>query len=201
MRTSRSWTTRTTNAMSDPRATRTRIDRGTGPDLRSMAPTAPAVDHKARVAELERELMSALAEQENIRKRMRRERDEAVKRAVGCFAGELLDTFERLNTSIEDACMDAGKASAASLIAGVRASEYSLLSALARHGVRRIDPIEQRFDPREQQAVYLRIETTVSEGTVVEVLQPGYLLHDRLVRPAIVAVAAADNRSSDHPKT
>ncbi|WP_183858673.1 nucleotide exchange factor GrpE [Prosthecomicrobium pneumaticum] len=41
----------------------------------------------------------------------------------------------------------------------------------------------------------------VAEGTVVEVLQPGYLLHDRLVRPAIVAVAAADNRSSDHPKT
>lgn len=169
--------------------------------LQLTAPTPPAVDPIARITELVNELMLALAEQENIRKRMRRERDEAIKRAVGCFAGDLLDTLEKLNNSIEDACIHPGKASAASLIAGVRASEYSLLSPLTRHGVRRIDPIGQRFDPREQHAVYLRIEATVAEGTVVEVLQPSYLLHDRLVRPAVVAVAAADRRPSEHPKT
>lgn len=114
-----------------------------------MPPAAPVIDPVARIAELERELMLAVAEQENIRKRMRRERDEAVKRAVGCFAGDLLDTLDRLNGSIEDACINPGEVSAASLIAGVRASEYSLLSALTRHGVRRIDPIGQRFDPSE----------------------------------------------------
>lgn len=127
--------------MLDRRDTKRLVDLRLGTALRSMPPASPAIDPVARIAELEHELMLALAEQENIRKRMRRERDEAVERAVGCFAADLLDTIERLNSSIEYACIHPGKASAASLIAGVRASEYLLLSALTRHGVCRIDPI------------------------------------------------------------
>ena len=76
-----------------------------------------------------------------------------------------------------------------SLLAGVAATERELLSAFERDGIRRIDPKGERFDHNFHQAIYEVERPDIPAGTVVEVLQPGYVLHDRLLRPAMVGVA------------
>ena len=76
-----------------------------------------------------------------------------------------------------------------SLLAGVAATERELLAAFERHGIRRIDPQGERFDHNFHQAIFEVERAGQPAGTIVEVLQPGYVLHDRLLRPAMVGVA------------
>ena len=76
-----------------------------------------------------------------------------------------------------------------SLLAGVEATERELLAVFERHGVRRIDPVGERFDHNFHQAIFEAERPDQPGGSVVEVLQPGYVLHDRLLRPAMVGVA------------
>jgi molecular chaperone GrpE len=78
------------------------------------------------------------------------------------------------------------------LLAGVAAAERARLSAFERHGIRRLDPKGERFDHNFHQAMFEAENTGKPAGTVVEVLQPGYLLHDRLLRPAMVGVAKGE---------
>lgn len=78
------------------------------------------------------------------------------------------------------------------LLAGVAATERALLSAFERHGIKRVDPKGERFDHNFHQAIFEAENTGKPAGTVVEVLQPGYLLHDRLLRPAMVGVAKGE---------
>src|SRR5262249_10763626 len=79
-----------------------------------------------------------------------------------------------------------------SLLAGVAATERELLAVFERHGLKRIDPKGERFDHNFHQAVFEAERTGHPGGTIVEVLQPGYVLHDRLVRPAMVGVAKGE---------
>ena len=75
------------------------------------------------------------------------------------------------------------------LLSGVIATERNLLAALARHGIRKIDPLGERFNPNLHEAVYQRADPAFETGDVIEVILPGYMLHDRLLRPAKVGVA------------
>jgi len=141
---------------------------------------------EAELAETKDRLLRALADQENIRKHARRDSDEAVRYAASALATDLLETVDNLQRAIDTA---ATSAPVEVLLDGVIATRRGLLDALERHGIRRIDPIGQEFDPYLHQAVFERPDTGRSEGTVVEVLQPGYVHHDRLLRPAMVGVA------------
>ena len=151
----------------------------------------------ARVAELEAELadckdrlLRALAEQENARRRALREREEAVRFAASGLARDLLATADNLRRAIES--VPEGRTAdetVRQLLTGVVATERALLDALAKHGIHRIASLGEPFDPDRHEAVFEVADPERPAGTVAEVLQEGYLHHDRLLHPAMVGVA------------
>jgi molecular chaperone GrpE len=144
---------------------------------------AELVEHKDR-------LLRALAEAENTRRRAQRERDDATKYAISGFAKELLSAADNLRRALDSLPeAEVGDERTRSLLAGVAATERELLSVFERHDIRRIDPMGERFDHNLHQAIFEVERGDRPPGTIVEVLQPGYLLHDRLLRPAMVGVA------------
>jgi molecular chaperone GrpE len=145
---------------------------------------------EAELADQKDRLLRALAETENVRRRAHREREDASKYAVTGFAKDLLSAADNLRRALESLpeteVMDERTRN---LLAGVAATERELLSVFERHGIRRIDPKGEPFDHNFHQAIYEAERADQPSGTVVEVLQPGYVLHDRLLRPAMVGVA------------
>jgi molecular chaperone GrpE len=145
---------------------------------------------EAELAEQKERLLRALAETENTRRRAQREREEVAKYAMSGFAKDLLsaaDNLRRALASLPEAM--ARDELTRNLLAGVAATERELLAAFERHGIRRIDPCGEPFDHNFHQAIYEAERTEEPPGTIIEVLQPGYLIHDRLLRPAMVGVA------------
>jgi molecular chaperone GrpE len=160
------------------------------------ADAAPASPEE-RIAALEKELaeehdrlLRAMAETENTRRRVQRERIDAEKYSIGRFAEGLLSVADNLRRALDSLPeAEAKDDRTRSLLAGVAATERELLAAFERHGLKRIDPKGERFDHNFHQAVFEIENPSVPAGTVVEVLQPGYVLQDRLLRPAMVGVA------------
>ncbi|HEX7967535.1 MAG TPA: nucleotide exchange factor GrpE [Stellaceae bacterium] len=156
---------------------------------------------EAELAEAKDRALRALAETENVRRRAQREREDAAKYGAGNLARDLLnvaDNLRRALTSVPEAQVT--DELTRTLLQGVSATERELLAAFDRHGIRRIDPLGERFDHNFHQAI-LEIENTGQPaGTVVQVLQPGYAMHDRLLRPAMVGVAKGEARPPDGPR-
>ena len=153
------------------------------PQARVAAPEAEIAEHKDR-------LLRALAEAENTRRRTQRERDDAAKYAVTSFARDLLSAADNLGRALDSLPeAEARDERTRSLLAGVAATERELLSVFERYGIRRIDPLGEPFDHNFHQAIFEAERADQPPGTIVEVLQPGYVLHDRLLRPAMVGVA------------
>lgn len=172
-------------------------DPAKAPSGRAGEDPAATPDADSRIAQLEADLagskdqlLRTLADQENFRRRLQREGQDAVKFAVSGLARDLLATVDDLRRAIEStpSVLSADEA-ARQWLTGVEAIERGLLEVLDRHGVRRIDPLGQPFDPNRHEAVFQRPDDQHPAGTVVEVLHPGYLHHDRLLRPAAVGVA------------
>ena len=158
---------------------------------------AAELSPEERVAALEKELaeehdrlLRALAETENTRRRAQRERIDAEKYSISRFAEGLLSVADNLRRALDSLPeAEAKDDRTRSLLAGVAATERELLAAFERHGLKRIDAKGERFDHNLHQAVFEIENPSVPAGTVVEVLQPGYMLQDRLLRPAMVGVA------------
>jgi molecular chaperone GrpE len=152
---------------------------------------------EAELADTKDRLLRALAETENVRRRLQRERDDAQKYAVSGFAKDLLSVVDNLRRALEAMPESEVKdARTQSLRDGVAATERELLAAFERHGLKRIDPKGEKFDHNFHQAIFEVERSDVPAGTVVEVLQPGYVLHDRLLRPAMVGVAKGGGESA-----
>ena len=151
---------------------------------------------ETELADTKDRLLRALAETENTRRRLQREREEAQKYAIGGFAKDLLSSVDNLRRALEAMPeAEVKDARTQSLRDGVAAIERELLAAFERHGLQRIDPQGERFDHNFHQAIFEAERPGASAGTVIEVLQPGYVLHDRLLRPAMVGVAKAGEAS------
>lgn len=153
----------------------------------------PAVDE---AAELRDRLLRTLAEMENLRGRTAREVEDARKYAVTGFARDLLDVADNLRRAL--ASVPAGTGEGASdpavrnLLVGVEMTERSLLGTFEKHRVRRVEPQRgERFDPALHQAMFEVPTDHHQPGTIAEVMQAGYVLADRLLRPALVGVAKA----------
>ena len=152
-----------------------------------------AVDMATLMAEnasLRDRLLRAFADAENIRRQADRAISDARKFAIADFARELLIVIDNLERTIHAA--DTGDKNApdtAALVEGVKATLQIFLRILERFGVRRIDAEGQPFDPNLHEAVMEDDEPSAPPGTVTRVLEPGYMLQDRLLRPARVAVA------------
>ena len=133
-----------------------------------------------------------------MRRRAQREREDASKYAIASFAKDLLtaaDNLRRAFDSLPEA--QAKDERTRSLIAGVAATERELLGVFERHGIKRIDPKGECFDHNLHQAIFETERPDQPNGSVVEVLQPGYVLHDRLLRPAMVGVAKGGPKPSE----
>jgi molecular chaperone GrpE len=138
--------------------------------------------------------LRALAEVENVRKRLERERDEARTYSITRFARDILTVADNLNRALAAFPPEARAKSdeaVKAVLEGVEATSRELAAALARHGVKPIDAEGQRFDPNLHQAIAEVPAPGAQAGTVVNVVQPGYLIGDRLLRPAMVTVAKA----------
>ena len=158
-----------------------------------------------RTAELEAErndlrdrLMRALADTENMRRRSEREAADARTYAVTAFARDMLTVADNIRRALESAggARDAG---ATALVEGIELTERDLLKSLERHGVKRLDPEGSRFDPNMHQAMFEIPNDQVPSGTVVQVVQSGYAIGDRVLRPAMVGVAKGGPRPAPSP--
>jgi molecular chaperone GrpE len=153
---------------------------------------------EAELAEQKDHLLRALAETENVRRRGQREREDASKYAVSGFAKELLSVADNLRRALDSLPeSEVRDERTRGLLAGVAATERELLSVFERHGIQRIDPDGERFDHNLHQAIFEAERPGKPGGTIIEVLQPGYVLHDRLLRPAMVGVAKENPRPGE----
>jgi molecular chaperone GrpE len=146
---------------------------------------------EAEVARLKSEVLYARADTENVRRRLEQQAEDRGKYAVGQFAKDVLSVADNLRRALDAVPPAAreGNDIANTLTVGVELTEREMLTALERYGIRPVQALGTRFDPNLHQAMMEMEDLTQPEGTVVMVMQQGYQIHDRLLRPALVAVS------------
>ena len=149
------------------------------------------------VAKLRDQLLRAVAETDNVRKRAERDREETSKYAITKFAGDMVSVLENLKRASESMTAEARAQNPQlnNLAQGVDMTMQELLSTFERHGIQRIDPLGQKFDHNFHQAVAQIDHPDAVPGTVVQVVQAGYVIEGRLLRPAMVAVSKAPSEA------
>jgi molecular chaperone GrpE len=144
------------------------------------------------VAEARDKVLRTLAEMENLRRRTTKEVADARSYGIASFARDVLDIADNLQRALDAVPAEAREAAdpgLKALIEGVELTERSLLSTLEKNGVKKFDPSGERFDPNFQQAMYEVPDSSVPAGTVTQVVQAGYMIGDRILRPALVGVS------------
>ena len=157
-------------------------------------PEAPEVDLQAELEETRERLLRTLAETENLRRRHARELEEARKYAITGFARDMLDIADNLNRALASIPEKAKEKIdlIKNLADGVSMTEKMLLGAFERHQVAKVHPeVGEKFDHNRHQAMFEVATDEQAPGTVAQVVQPGYVIADRLLRPAMVGVAKA----------
>ena len=151
-----------------------------------------------RIAELEAELAATndrllrlMAETENIRRRSQREREDTLRYAASGLAKDLLNVADNLHRALAAVPDDlrSGDEAAKNFVLGVEMTEKDLLAGFEKHAIKQILPVGEKFDYEKHQAMFELENTGKPAGTVVEMMQPGYIMHERLLRPAMVGVA------------
>jgi molecular chaperone GrpE len=161
-----------------------------GPSAELTAAIAKAAELERQISDLTDRLLRAHADMDNLRKRAEREKTDTAKYAISKFAQDIVgvaDNFQRAITSVPPGLTEDGPLK--SLLEGVLMTERAFVQALERHGVKRIDPQGEAFNPHLHQAVMEQQNAEVPAGTVLSVFQAGYVIEDRILRPAMVMVA------------
>jgi molecular chaperone GrpE len=163
------------------------------------APPAPAGEGdriallEAEISQLKDQLLRALAETENVRRRGQRERSDAIKYGAASLVKDLLAVSDNLRRAIDSVPREAAADDRLlTLLDGVELTEKELLSVFERHHIVKLEPLGEKLDPHRHEAMYEVPDPSQPPGTVVQVIEPGYLLHDRLVRPARVGIAKGE---------
>ncbi len=149
---------------------------------------------KEEAGRLKDQLLRTLAEMDNLRKRTEREKAEATLYAASNFARDILSVSDNLTRALDMAHADALKEApepVKNLVAGVEMTNRELLNVFERHGITRIDPMGEKFDPHYHQAMFEVPTNEDPPGTVVQVMQAGFKIGERILRPALVGVAKA----------
>lgn len=169
------------------------------PEVGATAELADAPDPadalRAEIADLKDRLLRAVAETENVRRRSEREKEDAAKYGVTRFARELTSVADNLRRAITSVPEDerTGHDGLRALLEGVELTERTLLSAFEKAGITRIEPKPgDKADPHRHEVMFEIPGTGQPGGTIVQVVQTGYAIHDRLLRAAQVGVAKAD---------
>jgi molecular chaperone GrpE len=174
----------------------------TGSEPAAPAPEVVIAALRAEAAELKDKLLRAHAEVENIRKRSEREKEDTAKYAVSRFARDIVNVGDNFQRAIDAVPAGAAEQDTAlkSFLEGVTMTERELLNVLERYGIKRVQPINEPFNPHLHQAVMEIQRTDVAAGTVVQVFQAGFTIEDRMLRPAMVAVAKGGPKPSQAPE-
>ena len=162
----------------------------------------PAAALTAERDELKDRILRTLAEMENLRRRTEREVADARTYAVTNFARDLLTAADNIRRAIESVPSEARESADGAfkaLLDGIELTERDLAKTFERHGVKLLEPKGQRFDPNRHQAMFEVPDAEVPSGTVVQVMQSGYVLGDRVLRPALVGVAKGGPKPAVNP--
>lgn len=165
------------------------------PSVSSVTPPEPGI------AEMKDQLLRALAEAENTRRRAERDREEASKYAVANFARSLLSVADNLRRALAAIPADARETDPRidNLVVGIESTERELLNAFSRMGIKKIEAMGQIFNANFHEVMFEIPGSGKPGGTVMQVMEDGYTIHDRLLRPARVGVAKDDGSSAPPP--
>jgi len=169
----------------------------------------PLAVAQQEAASLKDKLLRTLADMENLRRRTEREVADARVYGISSFARDVLgvaDNMRRALDAVGPELRSNADAAIKALIEGVELTERELLKSLEKNGIRKIEPLGEKFDPNIHQAMYEVPDASVPAGSVVQVMQPGYLIGERVLRPALVGVSkggpkvapAANNNAGDN---
>jgi molecular chaperone GrpE len=178
-------------------------DHNVRPDEDAAPAGAMSADEQAKVAELvetlaresadyKDRLLRSLAEMENLRKRTERQVADMRHYGIASFAADVLAVADNMHRALEAAGPELRQTTDAAVkafIEGIELTERELLKTLDKHGVKKFDPLGERFDPNRHQAMYEIPDPSVPAGTIAQVMQAGYTIGERVLRPALVAVA------------
>jgi molecular chaperone GrpE len=180
-------------------------DNATAPE--TADPMAEAKSAKSEAAEFKDKLLRTLAEMENLRKRTEREVIDARVYGIAGFARDVLavaDNMHRALEAIGPELRESADPKIKALIEGVELTERELLKTLEKNGVKKFSPQAEKFDPNVHQAMYELPTSDQPPGQVAQVIQAGYMIGDRVLRPALVAVSRAAQKSpasaNDNPQ-
>jgi molecular chaperone GrpE len=139
---------------------------------------------KSRISGLEDKLLRSAAESENLQKRMEREKADSIRYSISSFARDVLSVRDNLKLALDN-CPDESNA----IVDGIKLTITEMDKVLATYGIRQIESADKEFDPHLHQAL-IEIEVTDKKpGIVLRVMQEGFMIHDRLLRPALVGVS------------
>lgn len=156
-----------------------------GPTLEEALQQIAALDKKA--SDAHDKMLRAMAEAENTRRRAEKDRQDTAKFSVSSFARDLLSVADNLRRALDS--VPADQRAGNKIYEGVEATERELLRAFEKNSITKIEPLGQKFDPNLHEVIFEIPSADKEPGTVMQVVQPGYLIHERLLRPARVGVA------------
>lgn len=192
--------------LTGPAAFKAQMKQQSSEEQSAKTPQLDALHSDAQIAQLEQalaeskdQLIRTVADMENLRKRAAREREDASKYAVSGFARDLLDvadTFRRALAAIPEDLKSDGKINP--LIEGIEAMERALLSCFEKNGIKKIEPMDEVFNPNFHEVMFEAPIPDKPNGTIIQIVEPGYLLHDRLLRPARVGLAKTVGADTAH---
>ena len=164
------------------------------PDAAAPAAPDPAAEAAREASELKDKLLRTLAEMENLRKRTEREVADARAYGIASFARDVLQVADNMHRALESVGPELRQSddpNVKALLEGVELTERELLKVLERNGVKKFSPAGEKFDPNFHQAMYEVPDSSIPPGSIAQVIQAGYVLGERVLRPALVAVAKA----------
>ena len=160
-------------------------------------------DLTQEIASLKEHLLRTLADSENLRKRLEREKEETAKYATTNMARDLVSVSDNMNRALESIKPEDldGNPALKTIFDGIKLVEGELQSTLSKHGIKSIDPMGENFDHNFHQAMFEVADSPEPQGTVVQVVQTGYRIHDRLLRPALVGISKGNGATKDKGNT
>ena len=176
-------------------------------DQAAPASDADTDDLHVRIQILEQELdrtkdqmIRALAETDNIRKRGLREREDAQKFAVSAFSRDLLSVADNLRRALAAVPAELAEATPEikNLLSGIEATERELLKSFEKNGIQKIEPLDEKFDPNFHEVMFEAVIPSKPAGMIIQVIEAGYTLNGRLLRPARVGVSKGDASGTTH---
>jgi molecular chaperone GrpE len=162
------------------------------PATETAAETIDPTDHARVAAEYKDKLLRVLAEMENLRRRTEREIADTRAYGISAFARDILavaDNMDRALGALDAELREKADAGVKALLDGVELTERELHKVLEKHGVKKFEPVGEKFDPNLHQAMFEVPDPSRPAGTVAQVVQPGYMIGERILRPALVAIA------------